>query len=197
MIPRTSSEADYRFSGTYLRTQTGEIGRVDGCSGTRLLMRELINGDSFEVSFNDTVFDYPALGYINHKHICINTSRTTSRGYKRGFLPDGIFTELVGNYNVSLGRLPRSSNALFIKDIMLPKYPDAKTAIKEVMDADALARAWTPNLAVGVYNNHVNPVLYYNGVVVGYVKEDTIFLPSHYDFVAEELDDSLNMEFIK
>lgn len=187
----TARGIDYRFSGTFIGAiKGGEVHpfKVSGANDSYVVGIVLGEERTSQLLYRNAMLTYPKLGVVQMDDEAYWVHRSAA-GYKRGVDVGRLGWVRIGTYPNNV--VPRiSGNALrpkLLQNIFNPEAMPIAEAEQAILAGTKAGVRISPSLAVAAMRGYIDPGLYYNNTLVGYVREGTSYVARTYDYVGEEI----------
>jgi len=157
---------------------------------------EIMNGSSdrfrrrnHRIPFDDVLWTYPNLGFVNDTLSTAYISKRPSRQYKKGCSEETtdlmqISSEEIHALSINhvipddLSNQCRFNSDSFQDSLWNRRYPTIVECIRSVLNTNVLSMAFDKDFCIAIKNiESANPILFYKTIGVGYVEdEDTVTL---------------------
>ena len=136
-------------------------------------------------------WEWPELGMRNFESFAVYITRQAQRQFRRG-VREGQLTitgrgqSMADSLNIDVGWNFESPG--FLKTLFNPEYPSFDEALAEVVEAKALARAFSPYFAIEADPRVDFPLLIYKDNAVGFFKDGELELDSNASHIQPMID---------
>lgn len=182
---------EYRFSGTFVGAKRdGKLVpfKVSGAGDNYIVGIELGSSQTSNLLYRNADLSFPKLGVVQIGDEVYWVTRA-SNGYKRGVDMGRMNWSVIGSYpSNSLGRM--TGNALrsqLLYSLFDPVSSTLAEAERAILAGEKAGVRISSTIAVAAMRGYIDPGLYYNNQLVGYVNSGRARVASIYDYVGEEL----------
>jgi len=182
------------YADTYLQFKTRDddgwyparVLDVNYTDDSFLLILRKLNGDTVRLDPKDPSnaikFDWPELGYINHKAHSLYVERAAKRQWKKGLRQSCIHVaptdrRLLIALQEEGVTVDGSFSDSAIGELYNPTYTNLKDAIELVVEGEKIARCISPHFAISSCYYLDKPVLMYRNNIVGIIEDNKVLIP--------------------
>ena len=188
------------YADTYLQFKTRDddgwyparVLDVSHTDDSFLVILKKLNGDVVRLNPEDPSnaikFDWPELGYINHKDHSLYVERTARRQWKKGLRHSCInVVPTDRRLLIALEEEGIICSSSFsdeaIGELYNPTYTSFKDAIELVVEGEKIARCISPHFAISSCYFLDKPVIMYRNNIVGIIEDNKVLIPNQVNYL--------------